>query len=219
MPQGATRKALARTPGTGSGAMRPIEIGGFRLGGRSAVAVGRPTLAGWQAAMQFAGAVHAASPYWVGDLLRHAESRDDWREKLSQAMSVTSLARQTMENLTYVSKHVAEPARRVAPTLAHAAEVAALPVRAQHRWLTKAVGEGWTSRELRHAIRHAARHTVIEGQAATMHTVDVTVQLAIAAPSAVAAQDAAWTIVKAAVSTALAGYHGKVIGAKALPHG
>jgi hypothetical protein len=52
--------------------------------------------------------------------------------------------------------------RELAPTPAHAAEVAKLERPEQTKWLGKARDEGWTVRELRGEIRHSARRTVLE---------------------------------------------------------
>jgi N6-adenosine-specific RNA methylase IME4 len=145
---------------------RPIDLGGFKLKARSAVHVGRPTIKQWQAALEFASAAHEGSPYWVGDLVAYAEGREDWREKLDQAISVTRLARHTLHNLGYVSRRVDEDARQLSPSLAHSAEVAPMPPARQRRWLEKARTEGWTVREMRSEIRASQRRKIIEGQAA-----------------------------------------------------
>lgn len=154
-------------PASGNEALdvRPIELQGFKLRARSARPVGRPSIVNWQAALQFAAAVHEASPYWIGDLLAYAESRDDWREKLSQAMAHTGLSEQTLHNLGYISRRIAEPERAIAPSLSHAAEVAPMDRSDQVRWLDKAKTEGWTRNELRKEIKAASRRKVIEGQA------------------------------------------------------
>lgn len=144
---------------------RPIDLGGFKLKARSAVHVGRPTIKQWQAALEFASAAHEGSPYWVGDLVAYAEGREDWRQKLDQAISVTRLARHTLHNLGYVSRRVDEDARQLSPSLGHSAEVAPMPPARQRKWLEKARTEGWTVRELRSEIRASQRRKIIEGQA------------------------------------------------------
>jgi N6-adenosine-specific RNA methylase IME4 len=144
---------------------RPIELGGFRLRARSAVPVGRPKFDGWLNAMQFAGAAAESAPYWWGDLMRYAESRADWAERLSQALEVSGLAKQTLLNYTSICNRVEEPERRLAPSVGHAAEVAPLPRAEQTKWLESARTEGWTVRDLRLELRAAKRRRIIDGQA------------------------------------------------------
>jgi N6-adenosine-specific RNA methylase IME4 len=145
--------------------LRPIELPGFRLTARSAVAVGKPSAEQFQHVLAFATAAHQASPYWIGDLMAYAESRQDWAEKRDQVVAVTGLAEKTIANLTYVSTHVEAHEREIAPSMGHAAEVAALPRPQQTKYLHKAKDEGWTTRELRQHIRAERRTRVIDGQA------------------------------------------------------
>lgn len=153
---------------TGSGSIfddRPIVLDGFTLVGRSVVINGRPKIQAWQQAMAFASAAHEASPYWVGDLLAYASDREDWKEKFDQAITVTGLARQTLHNLTTVSRKVQEPERRISPSLSHSKEVMSLPSADQRRFLTRARDEGLTSSELARTVRAESRRKVIDGQA------------------------------------------------------
>jgi N6-adenosine-specific RNA methylase IME4 len=143
----------------------PIKLAGFTLHARGVRPVGRPTLEQWVAAMQFAVACERSSGYWVGDLLRYAENRADWKDRLDQALAVTGVARKTAINLTYIASHVDEAERELAPTLSHAAEVAPLPKAEQRRYLKKAANEELTRRELRMLIKSEKRPVVLEGQA------------------------------------------------------
>lgn len=169
-------KALTTTPkpspddGTGLFHRQPLEIGGFILRGRDAVPSpfrdAPPTLDGWMAALEFASALQEASPFWVGDLLVYAESRAEWAERLSQAMTVTGLSRQTLENLATISRRLSARARDVSPSISHAAVVTKLAPEQQERWLAQAKNEEWTVSDLTKAVRAAARPPIIEGQAA-----------------------------------------------------
>lgn len=145
--------------------IRPIELPGFTLRARSAIVVGTPKLEQWVQAMRFATAANDAAPYWIGDLLTHAEGREDWREKMDQAIATTGLAKQTLENYQYIARHVEEPERAIAPSPAHAAEVAKLDRPEQTKYLDKANTEGWTRNELRRRIRADQRARIIDGQA------------------------------------------------------
>lgn len=142
--------------------LQPVKLAGFTLSARAAKPVGRPTLEQWTQAFWFACATEEAADYWVGDLLALAETRADWQDKIDQAMSVSGLARHTLDNKLYVSRHVAEAERQIAPTPAHAAEVAKLPVRSQRALLTKAKEEGWTVRDLRKELRAAQKDAPVD---------------------------------------------------------
>lgn len=143
----------------------PMEIGGFRFNAKGVDPVGQPTIQGWQEALIFAEACEDASPYWVGDLLAYAESRAEWREKLSQAMSVTKRAKHTLQNRTTVTRKVSRRVRELAPTISHAAVVTGLEPEDQEALLTQARDEEWTVSELTRAKRQRMRPVVIQGQA------------------------------------------------------
>ena len=143
----------------------PIKLAGFEFHGHGVVPVGRPSIVQWQGALRFAESVERASAYWVGDLLAYAESRQDWKEKMDQALSVSGLARQTLFNLTRIARSVPEANRAIAPSVAHSAVVAHLPEDDQRTWLERAKTEGWGKRELTLELKAAKRHTILEGQA------------------------------------------------------
>lgn len=158
-------------PGSGTDNLfdeRPIELGGFRLHATGADLVDRkvkPTIQGWQMAFSYACSSEQSAPLWVGDLLNYAETRADWREKLSQAVSVTGLSEKTLRNRAAVAKRVGTAAREVAPSVSHLEEVAKLDEDAQVEWLEAAKVEGWNHRELRVNIAASKRRKVISGQA------------------------------------------------------
>lgn len=145
---------------------KPIEIGGFRLKGRTVEPIGRPTLDGWSAAFEFATATEESSPYWPAELLVYANDRQDWREKLDQAIHITGLARHTIENRAVVVRKVKGRARELAPSISHAAEVAALEPELQEELLEEAKVGGYTVTELRRAKKNKLRPTIVQGQAA-----------------------------------------------------
>lgn len=145
--------------------VRPIELHGFRFKARTVEPIGRPTIKEFQGALQFAGATDESAPYWVGELVAYAETRAEWREKMSQAMAVTGLSRQRLHNLASLVRRVEAPERAIAPSPAHAEVVAKFGRPQQTEWLGKARTEGWTVNELKMNVRAAARRAVIDGQA------------------------------------------------------
>jgi hypothetical protein len=144
---------------------KPLNVAGFELRARIAVPIGRPTITDWEAALEFAASCEEASPYWVGDLLAYADTRIEWREKLSQAMSVTRLSEQWLHDLAYLCRRVGPDERELAPSVEHARSVAPLSRTEQREWLQKARAEGWTRGEMRVNLRTAKRRGVISGQA------------------------------------------------------
>lgn len=146
---------------------RPLEIAGFKLCARRVEAVGRPTLKEWAAAMQLAYAADESSPFWIGDLWNIAEERPEWRAKLPQALAAIGLdvKIQTIYNHGHIARKVKQKARQLAPSHAHAAEVAKLEDQEQEQLLEEAGEKGWSVRDMRLEIKARHRPTVISGQA------------------------------------------------------
>jgi len=196
---------------------RPLKIGGFELRARAAVPRPgqRPDASGWQVAFQYATASEEGSPYWVGDLIEYLDSREDWRSQRDQLLSLTGLAYHTLENRATVSRKVKGRARDLSPSITHAAAVTKLEAPDQERWLDQARTEGWTVREFARELKAVEQRKVTDGQAPTLHTVDVTVRVVEEAAGGSAAERQAWARVKAAVATLA---HAHVIAARASSH-
>ncbi len=144
---------------------RPIRLEGFILRADSATPVGKPTRENIEHALSFSASLQEASGYWIGDILAHVQGRDDLSEVLEEIMSASGLARQTLHNKLYVSRHVDIETRQAAPSPAHAAQVAPLEPKLQKKLLERATREGLTVRELKQEVKAATRPKIIEGQA------------------------------------------------------
>lgn len=146
---------------------RPLEIAGFVFKARRAEPTGRPSLKQWAAAMQLAYAADESAPFWIGDLWNMAEEQQTWAQKIPQALAAIGLdvKMQTIYNHGSIAKRVSQKARELAPSHAHAAEVAALERDEQEQLLEEAGEKGWTVRDLRLEIKARKRPTVISGQA------------------------------------------------------
>lgn len=142
----------------------PVKLPGFTLMGRAVEPVGRPTLAQWAAALDFAAGAEVSAPFWVGDLWNYGEGRDDWRDQLEQAVT-HRMTRQTLIHYGWISRKVVGAARALAPSARHAEVVAALDPVEQTKWLEKAKTEEMPVRDLQLEVRAAKRRKVIEGQA------------------------------------------------------
>lgn len=145
---------------------RPMELEGFRLKARSVDVIGRPTLAQFAAALDFALGCGDGSPYWIGALWNYGEGRADWREKIEQSIrSQSAYTHKSLINLGYIVRNTSAKARELAPSVGHVSEVAALEPEEQVEWMERSAAEGLTVRELRMEIKTARRRKVIDGQA------------------------------------------------------
>ena len=101
--------------------------------------------------------VAAMIQFAVGDWINYGERK--WGERYAQAIEEIDAQYQTLRNQRYVAAHVPLSRRRDKLTYSHHAEVAALEATDQERFLIEAEIQGWSVRELRHAIRNE-NHTV-----------------------------------------------------------
>lgn len=97
----------------------------------------------------FAGTLHKASSWWIGDILNQIEAR--YGDKVYQAATVLDLRPQTIMNIMYVCSHIPRSRRRPQVNFSIHAEVAALEPEEQKEWLVKAEENGWTKQEIRRA--------------------------------------------------------------------
>lgn len=95
-----------------------------------------------------------ATAWWLGDLLRFAESR--WGEKYAQAMDATGLSYGRLANIVSTCERVSDARRREDLSFAHHEAVASLEPAEQIEWLEAAAKSSWTEAQLREALREAA---------------------------------------------------------------
>jgi N6-adenosine-specific RNA methylase IME4 len=146
---------------------RPIEMfGRFRLTATGLEVTGRPTLAEYQAVGEFISKVQKGAGWWLADWLAYGETRDDWKEKLSQVVDAGLVRERTARNHKYIGENVPPSRRREDVDFSLHAEVASLSPKEQTEWLARAADHDWSVRDLRAEIRAAARPRTITGQAA-----------------------------------------------------
>lgn len=144
--------------------IEPIRIGCYTLTATGLEVKGRPSFGEHEGVGEFIQRAHRASGFWLSDWLAYGDSRQDWRERLSQAVDATGLSEKTLRNVRAIG--AIDPSRRRDDVdFSLHSEVVALTPRSQEYWLERAAREGWTQRELRLQIRAARRAKVIEGQA------------------------------------------------------
>jgi N6-adenosine-specific RNA methylase IME4 len=150
---------LVRIPDLGE-----ITIGPFRLTERGLEVTGRPSFGEYEGVGEFIKRTFKASSWWMADWLRYGESREDWKERLSQAHHITGVSEKTLKNVRAVGAIPAKR-RRLAVEFSLHAELAGLEDDERDEWLERAEMEGWTRAELRLEMRAAKRRRVIQGQA------------------------------------------------------
>jgi hypothetical protein len=104
-----------------------------------------------------------------------------------------------VQNLKNLGENIKRPHRSREVQFSQHFLVEKLSSKEQVIWLAKSAEGKWSNRELRQAIQQAHSPTVAEGQAETLHTVDVTVEMTVEASTAYAGEQEAWELVKAAI--------------------
>lgn len=93
--------------------------------------------------------------FWIGDWIRYGES--EYGEKYAQGLQTTGQTYQTLADDVYVASRVEISLRNEKLSFNHHRAVAALPPAQQKKWLSRAVTEGWSYRELRREIEKDKR--------------------------------------------------------------
>ncbi|MEV7940327.1 LmbU family transcriptional regulator [Kitasatospora sp. NPDC088264] len=116
----------------------------------------------WErAGRQLSGIVNSSS-WWLGDWLVYG--KDHYIDRYQRGIRAAGLQYQTLRNYAWVSRRFPLPRRRPALTFQHHAELASLPVEEQDTWLDRAERMGWTTKQLRNAIRLARSEERDEGR-------------------------------------------------------
>ncbi|MFF4139210.1 LmbU family transcriptional regulator [Streptomyces mirabilis] len=145
---------LARPAGQGQPQRRPGADG--RRGDVLTTRVGlqmAPNLSfdAWErAGGQLAGVIDSSS-WWLGDWLVYG--KDHYADRYQLGIRTAGLKYQTLRNYAWVSRRFEIPRRRAGLTFQHHAEVASLPCDKQEKWLNDAETKGWTTKQLRNAIK------------------------------------------------------------------
>ncbi len=144
--------------------VKAMVLGAFTLEAHGLTVKGRPSYEDYCDVGRFCAHTHRASGWWLVDWLTYGEGREEWAEKIDQAIGITGLAAKTLYNIR-AARHIDVSRRREDLDFTHHLEVAALSPPEQDEWLERAETEGWTARELRENVRASKRRLVVEGQA------------------------------------------------------
>lgn len=111
------------------------------------------TFESWElAGRQLSGIVNSSS-WWLGDWLVYG--KDHYSDRYERGVRAAGLQYQTLRNYAWVSRRFEVKRRRAALSFQHHAEMASLPVEEQERWLDQAEQQGWSTKQLRRAMRLA----------------------------------------------------------------
>lgn len=115
------------------------------------------SLADWSAAGRALGRVEHAVSWWIGDWWAYGEHRYGERKAIVEAEDWTGPSFQTCRNCAAVVRSFETSRRRDVLSFTHHAEVAALPPEHADELLDAAVGQNWTTQQLRTAIKSRRR--------------------------------------------------------------
>lgn len=123
------------------------------------------TLDNWVECGRRLGAVGRGVGWWIGDWLIYGNER--YGEKYVRASRITGYDTQTLMNMAYVASRFDYLRRREPLSWSHHAEVAALEIDDQERWLTFAIDHRLSVRSLRQEVKaaHRARQKITSSKA------------------------------------------------------
>jgi hypothetical protein len=127
--------------------------GQLQKAGMSAVCWEPPTdltFTQWMSIGKKFGVIGRGSGWWIGDWVRYGAKRYGGRYKV--AMKVTGYDEQTLMNMVWVAGKIEISRRRENLSFSHHAEVAALEVEDQERFLDRAAQERLNVRQLRNEV-------------------------------------------------------------------
>ncbi|MEV0323903.1 LmbU family transcriptional regulator [Streptomyces sp. NPDC050658] len=118
------------------------------------------TFENWESAgRQLSGIVNSTS-WWLGDWLVYG--KDHYSDRYERGVRAAGLQYQTLRNYAWVSRRFEMGRRRAALSFQHHAELASRPVEEQEHWLDQAEQHGWSTKQLRRAMRVARGDEVRE---------------------------------------------------------
>jgi hypothetical protein len=110
-------------------------------------------LAEWERAGMQIQRIIDSSTWCLGDWLIFG--REHFPGRYRHAIDAVGLKYQTLRNYAWVAQRYAVDRRHAALTFQHHAEVASLPDPEQDHWLCEATRNGWSTKQLRAALRNA----------------------------------------------------------------
>lgn len=175
-------------------AVRALEMpGGYTLGEKGLEVRGFPSLEQHEAVGLFIDRVNEAGGWWKADWLDYAETRADWKDQVEELAPPN-----TRNHYRYIRKAFPPHKRIQGATFSHHAAVVNFEPALREKVLKTAVEERWSTRETLAAAKHLDKHTktVVEGQAAGIFDIEVSVLVTIEAGTKGEAERIAWAYLK-----------------------
>ncbi|MCM6778717.1 LmbU family transcriptional regulator [Nocardia sp. CDC159] len=119
------------------------------------------------------GTIGRAAAWWIGDWVNYGNVK--FGEKYSRAARITGYDVQSLMNMAYVASRFEQRRRRERLSWSHHAEVAALEVHDQDRWLRHAEDSQLSVRGLRELLR-AERRRLSGGSASRKNRMEPAVE-------------------------------------------
>lgn len=184
-----TKRALATVEK--STLLEPFEMFGvFSFTSTGIDVRGRPTFEETQAAFDFVLRAVKCSGFWMVDLIKHIESREDFGDRRDALISAeTGLTEGTVKVYRSLGKSLPPENRVEGVPFGHHQAVASLEPDQQVEWLEKSKDEGWTQAELRTEVRNSKHKVALKGKAPAVQHLEITVKVAIEARSFTKAAD------------------------------
>nr|CBZ42138.1 regulator [Streptomyces himastatinicus ATCC 53653] len=117
----------------------------------------------WERAGRQLSSIVNSSSWWLGDWLVYGKHH--YTDRYQRGIRTAGLQYQTLRNYAWVSRRFELHRRRPALTFQHHAELASLSIEEQDQWLDRAEQMGWTTKQLRHALRLAREDDINHGRA------------------------------------------------------
>ena len=167
---------------------------------------GRPTFDEAESALDFTLRAVKGSGFWMVDLIKYIESREDWGERRDALISAhTGLTDGTVSVYRSIGKSVPPENRVAGVPFGHHQAVASLEPEEQTEWLEKSKAEGWTQTELKGEIRSSKRLKLLKGSAPSVQQLEIVLHVSVEAPSYTKAATLASAEVKRLVKNLAAG--------------
>ena len=162
----------------------PFSIGCFEFSGTGVQVHGRPTFHETQSAFDFVTRSIRCSGFWMVDLIKYIESRDDFGDRRDELISAeTGMAESTVSVYRSIGKSVPPENRVAGVPFGHHMAVASLEPEEQTEWLEKSKAEGWTQTELKGEIRSSKRLKLLKGSAPSVQQLEIVLHVSVETPS------------------------------------
>lgn len=162
----------------------PFVIGHFLYTSTGIEVHGRPTFEETQTAFDFVTRTVRCSGFWMVDLIKYIEGREDFGDRRDALVSSeTGLTEGTVSVYRSIGKSVPPENRVAGVAFGHHRVVAKLKPDEQTEWLHKSKDEGWTRSQLQAEIRAAKKLILVKGKAPSVQQLEVVLHVSVETPT------------------------------------